>query len=94
MLTALSLGPGGGGASFLPDAAGLLAGGIGGFCLALPPAGVGTGRADPFATGGGTGREAMGAEGSSFRYAIGAQPSPPVSFLASHHPRRRLVLVS
>ena len=92
MLTALSLGPGGGGANFRPDAAGLFAGGIGGFGLALPPAGVGTGRAEPFATtGGGTGRDAIGAEGSSFRYAMGAQPSPPVSFLASHHPKQQSV---
>ena len=92
MLTALSLGPGGGGANFRPAAAGLFAGGIGGFGLAFPAAGVGTGRADPFATtGGGTGREAMGTDGSSSKYAIGAQPSPPESFLASHQPNRLLV---
>ena len=94
MLTALSLGAGGG-RGFLPAAVGRLAGGAGGVGFALTAGLVVPLAATPLVDGGGGGtcRIAGGAGGgvglglSSSRYADGAQPcEEPSSFLASHQP--------
>ena len=96
MLTALSLGAGGG-AGFLP-AMGRLAGGAGGVGLAPLTAGRGTEPFvdTPFDRGGGSGTDRVvtgggggggGAAASSFRYADGAHPfAEPSSFWANHQP--------
>jgi len=89
MLTALSLGAGGG-AGFLP--AGLFPGGAGGLGLAFRPGLEAPLVIVPLAmdatgAGGGGGGAGFAASWCGARYAEGVQPSlEPSSFLPSHHP--------